>query len=114
MCAPDRTTCDAPASWEAATATDNCPGTVAIKYFTCYGVTGQAQVNSGDVFPEGTSTVTAEAKDVVGNISTCTFTVTVSDNTVPVITHCPRSEERESGKSVDLGGRRIIKKNNTA
>src|SRR2546425_991808 len=94
---PGRTTCDAPASWEAATATDNCPGTVGIKYFTSYGVTGQAQVNSGDVFPEGVSTVTAEAKDVVGNISTCTFTVTVSDNTVPVITHCPANVNVNTG-----------------
>ena len=61
----------------AATATDNCAGTV-ITY----------SQNPGTVFPIGTTTVTATATDASGNISTCTFTVTVNDTENPVIT-CP-------------------------
>src|SRR6185503_1591209 len=39
---------------------------------------------SGSTFPIGTTTVTATAKDAVGNTATCTFTVTVNDNQAPV------------------------------
>ena len=43
---------------------------------------------SGTVFPVGTNTVTATARDVAGNESTCSFKVTVRDTTAPVLT-CP-------------------------
>ncbi|HET9530133.1 MAG TPA: HYR domain-containing protein [Blastocatellia bacterium] len=46
---------------------------------------------SGSVFPVGTTTVTAVATDAAGNISTCTFTVTVVDTTPPQII-CPPSQ----------------------
>ena len=62
----------------AATATDNCPGVVAITY----------SKNPGTLFPIGTTTVTVTATDVNNNVSTCTFTVTVNDTQVPLIT-CP-------------------------
>ncbi len=57
------------------TATDNCPGVL---------VTSVPA--SGSFFAVGTTTVTASATDAAGNISTCTFTVTVIDNEPPVIT----------------------------
>src|SRR4029077_17040860 len=58
-------------------ATDNC------------GVTNLvSSVISGSTFPVGTTTVTNTATDASGNTSSCTFTVTVTDNQNPVIT-CP-------------------------
>jgi len=56
------------------TATDNCTATVSL-------VSGLA---SGATFPLGTSTVTYQAKDQSGNITTCSFTVTVT-GVAPVI-----------------------------
>ena len=61
------------------TATDNCAGAVTI-------VSSPA---SGTVFPIGTTTVTSTATDACGNSSTCTFTVTVLDAQLPVITTQP-------------------------
>ena len=43
---------------------------------------------SGDTFDEGTTTVTFEATDGCGNVSTCTFDITVVDDTTPTIS-CP-------------------------
>ena len=62
----------------AATATDNCPGTT-IAYSPA----------SGSVFALGTTTVTATATDAAGNTSTCSFTVTVNDGQLPVISAQP-------------------------
>ncbi|MBA3899945.1 MAG: HYR domain-containing protein, partial [Bacteroidetes bacterium] len=45
-------------------------------------------LGSGATFPIGTSTETWKAVDASGNISTCSFTVTVIDNQNPVIS-CP-------------------------
>jgi HYR domain/Galactose oxidase, central domain len=68
-----RTTCDAVATWTAPTASDNCH----LASFT-------SDRNSGDTFPVGQTTVTYTAKDDAGNTSTCSFKVTVVDNTKPV------------------------------
>jgi len=70
--------CTAVATWTAPTATDNC----AIQTFT-------SSHNSGDAFPVGTTTVTYTATDIHGNMQTCSFTVTVTDNELPVISNCP-------------------------
>src|SRR5438046_7604463 len=69
-----RTTCDQSATWTAPTATDNC----AMQSFT-------SNFAPGATFPKGVTTVTYTAKDSSGNESTCSFTVTVIDNTHPVI-----------------------------
>lgn len=61
------------------TATDNCSGAVTIVSVPA----------SGSVFPLGTTTVTSTATDVCGNSSTCTFTVTVLDGQLPVISTQP-------------------------
>jgi hypothetical protein len=63
----------------AVTATDNCGGTVTI-------VSSPA---SGTAFPIGVTTVTSTATDACGNSSTCTFTVTVLDGQLPVVTVHP-------------------------
>jgi hypothetical protein len=79
---PGRTTCDQVASWLPPTASDNCT----LASFT-------SNYHSGDTFPKGMTTVTYTAKDgaIPPNTSTCSFTVTVEDNTLPVIT-CPASK----------------------
>ncbi|MBK6937492.1 MAG: HYR domain-containing protein [Chitinophagaceae bacterium] len=61
------------------TATDNCAGAVTI-------VSTPA---SGTAFPIGVTTVTSTATDACGNRSTCTFTVTVLDGQLPVISAQP-------------------------
>jgi hypothetical protein len=61
----------------AATATDNCGGVI-------FGYT----YNSGSVFLIGTTTVTAFATDVNGNVSNCIFDIEVTDNEAPAIV-CP-------------------------
>ncbi|HQW44935.1 MAG TPA: T9SS type A sorting domain-containing protein, partial [Chitinophagaceae bacterium] len=63
------------------TATDNCAGSVTI-------VSTPA---SGTAFPIGTTTVTSTATDACGNSSSCTFTVTVADAQLPVITAHPQN-----------------------
>src|SRR5256886_2532237 len=72
---PGRATCDQVATWTAPTATDNC----AVSSFT-------SSKNPGATFPVGATTVTYTAKDAAGNQSQCSFTVTVLDNTLPIIT----------------------------
>ncbi len=71
------------------TATDNCNGPVTI-------VSNPA---SGFAFPVGITTVTSTATDACGNSSTCTFTVTVLDGQLPVITAQPVNRTVCSGGS---------------
>lgn len=74
---PGATTCDtvvSNATLGTATATDNCAGVTVTRS------------PSGNTFPVGTTTVTWTATDWAGNTATATQTVTVIDNTVPVIT----------------------------
>ncbi len=61
------------------TATDNCAGAVSITNVPA----------SGSSFPLGVTTVTSTATDGCGNSSSCTFTVTVLDGQMPVITTQP-------------------------
>jgi hypothetical protein len=76
------TTCDATATWTVPTATDNCTATSNLVWSNNH--------NPGDVFPVGTTTVTYTATDAAGNVSnTCSFNVTVTDNTIPVLAACP-------------------------
>ena len=65
----------------AVTATDNCAGPVTIT----------SSPASGSIFPIGITTVTSTATDVCGNSSTCTFTITVKDAQLPVITQQPQN-----------------------
>ena len=60
-------------------ATDNCAGVGAVT---------RSGLPAGNVFPEGTTTVTYSATDAHGNTSSANQVVTVVDNTAPLIT-CP-------------------------
>jgi flavin reductase (DIM6/NTAB) family NADH-FMN oxidoreductase RutF len=70
--------CDEVVNWTAPNASDN----VSVTSFTY-------THNSGDTFPVGITTVTYTATDGAGNMATCSFQVTVTDNTPPVISNCP-------------------------
>ena len=71
-------TCSTPVSWTAPTATDNCGA-----------VTLSSTHAPGSNFPKGVTPVQYTATDDFGNTSTCSFNVTVVDNTNPVISGCP-------------------------
>ncbi len=77
-----------------ATATDNCSATVAYSH------------EPGTLFPIGTTVVTVTAADEAGNISSCSFNVTVNDEQAPTVT-CPEnitvySDENECGAAVEF------------
>ncbi len=60
-------------TWTAPSATDNC----GIQSFT-------SNFNSGNVFPNGLTTVTYTATDLMGNTKTCSFTI----NVIPAQENC--------------------------
>ncbi|HRI58266.1 MAG TPA: HYR domain-containing protein [Saprospiraceae bacterium] len=55
----------------------------------CSGIDSITRVPSGNVFASGITPVTYTVKDSAGNTATCTFSVTINDNTPPVLTNCP-------------------------
>ncbi len=65
--------CEAPVSWTVPTPADNCPG-----------VTIAGSHAPGDAFPVGTTTVTYTVTDAAGNVTTCDFNITVTDDEAPV------------------------------
>jgi spore coat protein A, manganese oxidase len=76
-------------SWTPPTATDNC-GTATVSFTT----SPTANLTNGAAFPKGQSTVTYKATDAKNNVSTCAFTVMVTepcskDVTPPTISACP-------------------------
>src|SRR6185369_12212274 len=73
------TTCDAVVNWTPPTATDNCAGSLIPTSPDAPGAT----------FALGVHTITYTANDGNGNQSTCSFVVTVTDNTAPVLAGCP-------------------------
>ena len=87
-----RTTCDKNYTWTAPSVTDNCSSlaNIAITWTITGATTGSGTGNLNSyVFNKGTSTVSYTFTDAAGNANTtCTFNVTVVDNTPPVIT-CP-------------------------
>ncbi|HEX2898350.1 MAG TPA: HYR domain-containing protein, partial [Bacteroidia bacterium] len=72
-------TCAASVVYTAPVGTDNCPGS---------STTQIAGLASGASFPVGVTTNTFRVTDAASNSTTCSFTVTVTDNQAPVIT-CP-------------------------
>ncbi|MFQ5445971.1 MAG: HYR domain-containing protein, partial [Saprospiraceae bacterium] len=71
--------CDAVVDYTAPAGTDNCNGVTTAR------TDGLA---SGSAFPKGTTTVSYTATDASSNQTSCSFTVTVTDDEDPVIT-CP-------------------------
>jgi PKD repeat protein len=64
------------------TVTDNCPGTVTVSY---------SDVIIGILPCNATIRRTWTARDACGNTATCVQTITVNDNTPPIITNCPQN-----------------------
>ncbi|MBK9420373.1 MAG: HYR domain-containing protein [Flavobacteriales bacterium] len=82
--------CNAVATWTAPTVSDNCSGS---------SIAQTAGLASGAAFPLGTTTVTYTATDAASNTATCSFTVTVTDATAPVIAGCPANISLSAGGS---------------
>lgn len=72
------TDCQIAVNWTPPTVSDNCSPVLGTTTLTSTHVPGQQ-------FFVGTTTVTYTATDPAGNSSTCSFTVTVTDNTIPTI-----------------------------
>lgn len=70
--------CDTIVTWSAPSATDNC-GLLSLN----------PNISSGSTFPIGVTTVTYTALDNASNSSNASFTVTVEDNTDPIISSVP-------------------------
>lgn len=68
--------CTAVATWTPPVAQDNCTVTIA------------SSRQPGTAFPIGITTVTYTATDPGGNTATCSFTVTVTNNQLPVLENC--------------------------
>ena len=69
--------CEATANWAPPTATDNCAASLSSSH------------TPGAIFPLGSTIVTYTASDNAGNTATCSFTVTVVDDTAPSFSNCP-------------------------
>jgi len=76
----DPNQCGAIVTYPTPTFSDNCPG-VTIQQI--------AGLPSGSFFPVGTTTNIFKATDAAGNMSTCSFNVTVNDVQPPVFNNCP-------------------------
>lgn len=70
------TNCAAVVSWTVPSATDNCQATLTSSH------------SPGSNFALGTTVVTYTAVDAAGNTATCSFSVTVTDQSSPVFTSC--------------------------
>lgn len=79
--------CSAIVSWTAPTAADNCH----------VGLTSSHA--SGSTFALGTTVVTYTATDQSGNKATCSFNVTVVDESAPAFTSCPSTIKVSAGSS---------------
>ncbi len=73
----DKGKCGAIVMYTAPVGTDNCPNAI---------TTRTAGLGSGAFFPVGVTTETYTVKDASGNTSSCSFTITVKDVELPVIT----------------------------
>ncbi|KAF0204274.1 MAG: hypothetical protein FD170_592 [Bacteroidetes bacterium] len=72
-----------------ATATDNCTTSPTVTYVLTGLTTGTGSSLNGVAFNTGVTTVTWTALDAIGNSSTCSYTVTVTDDDLPVAACTP-------------------------
>ncbi len=88
------------ASWTPPTASDNCPGVVAAtaeaedEKGNIIAITNPFSNPSTAVLPVGVNVVSYTFTDVAGNVSACTFEVTVIDTEAPTVT-CPGATNQE-------------------
>ncbi|MCO6492278.1 MAG: HYR domain-containing protein, partial [Phaeodactylibacter sp.] len=76
--------CEAEVAYSLPFADDNCPG------YTVTQISGPA---SGAAFPLGTTTVSFQVTDNMGNSTTCSFNVTVVDGEAPEIIACASDQD---------------------
>jgi len=79
----DENVCNTLVSWTPPTATDNCPNVSLVSNYPFFDAHGFVQMSVG------VHTVTYTATDAHNHIVTGSFTVTVVDNQLPIITGCP-------------------------
>lgn len=82
--------CQAVVNWVTPNFTDNCPGGVL-----------SVSIPSGSAFVLGNTTITYTATDASGNTATCSFIITVTDDTPPVILNCPTPILQNAGPNCD-------------
>ncbi|NOR29025.1 MAG: HYR domain-containing protein, partial [Lutibacter sp.] len=87
----DNNMCGAVVSWVEPTSADNCSGSSILQ------TVGLA---NGSIFPVGISTITYTVTDANLNTFENSFTITVSDNQIPVITGCPANITKSSDNGV--------------
>jgi autotransporter-associated beta strand protein len=88
---PGNLNCSQVVSWVEPVALDNCPGVLL-----------SSNIPSGSAFAVGTNLVTYIATDSNGQHTTNSFTVTVIDNTAPVVSVAPLTIQLDSGGSYTL------------
>ncbi|MBK6824799.1 MAG: HYR domain-containing protein [Saprospiraceae bacterium] len=86
----DLNQCSAVVTYTAPVGTDNCPGPNTVQ---------TAGLASGAAFPVGVTTNTFKLTDASGNTATCSFTVTVTDTQLPVIS-CPANIVEDSDPGI--------------
>jgi autotransporter-associated beta strand protein len=91
-----RSTCDQIVSWAPPTPFDNCPG-----------VSLSSDHNPGDTFPVGTTLVTYSATDSHGQTASCSFHVSVTDTTPPVVVTHPFSVALDSSDHASIAPAQI-------
>lgn len=75
--------CGATVNWDIPVFKDNCDGS-SLTIINVY--------NPNTLFPVGETLVEYFASDETGNLGTCTFTITVIDQTIPVLSNCPQNQ----------------------
>jgi len=84
--------CRATATWTTPTVSDNCTSFPSLS-------TSHA---AGAMFDFGVTVVTYTATDAAGNSSTCSFRVTVRNNSPPTFTGCPEDIRLEAGETGEV------------
>ena len=93
MTVPSGITCDTVVSWIEPTITDNCDNNINVV----------VSPTLGTAFLAGTTTVTYTATDANGNISICSFDITVTDTEAPVLIDCPDDITLPAGNNCSAG-----------
>ena len=89
--------CSAIVNWTIPQITDNCIGVIAT-----------ASHLPGSIFPRGTTTVSYSATDSAGNTATCSFTIQVNDNQIPVVSCTNATVNLGPGGSVTINSGQVI------
>ncbi len=89
MIVPSGITCDTAVLWFEPTIVDNCDNNVSVV----------VSPSLGTSFSPGTTTVTYTATDASGNVSICSFDITVADTEAPSLVNCPADMTLSAGNN---------------